>query len=111
MTKSELIERLALKQTHLMHKDVELAVKLVLDQISDAIAKRDRVEDATKILKEGDTLEARFIGVDRKNRIISLSVKAKEIQEEQEAVEEYKGSTANAGRTSLGDILKEKMGE
>lgn len=44
MTKSELIERLALKQTHLMHKDVELAVKLVLDQISDALAKRDRVE-------------------------------------------------------------------
>src|SRR5689334_1652314 len=72
---------------------------------------RDRVEDATKFLKEGDTLEARFIGVDRKNRIISLSVKAKEIQEEQEAVEEYKGSTASAGRTSLGDILKEKMGE
>jgi small subunit ribosomal protein S1 len=72
---------------------------------------RDRVEDATKILKEGDTLESRFIGVDRKNRIISLSVKAKEIQEEHEAVEEYKGSTASAGRTSLGDILKEKMGE
>ncbi|MGH9578099.1 MAG: S1 RNA-binding domain-containing protein, partial [Terriglobales bacterium] len=72
---------------------------------------RDRVEDATKILKEGDTLEARFIGVDRKNRIVSLSVKAKEIQEEQEAVEEYRGSTASAGKTSLGDILKEKMGE
>ena len=72
---------------------------------------RDRVEDATKLLKEGDTLESRFIGVDRKNRIISLSVKAKEIQEEQEAVEEYKGSTAGAGKTSLGDILKEQMGE
>ena len=72
---------------------------------------RDRVEDATKILKEGDTLESRFIGVDRKNRIISLSVKAKEIQEEQEAVEEYRGSTASTGKTSLGDILKEKMGE
>jgi len=37
-------------------------------------------------------------------------VKAKEIQEEQEAVEEYRGSTAAAGKTSLGDILKEKMG-
>jgi integration host factor subunit beta len=44
MTKSELIERLALKQTHLMHKDVELAVKLVLDQISESLAKQDRVE-------------------------------------------------------------------
>jgi small subunit ribosomal protein S1 len=72
---------------------------------------RDRIEDATKLLKEGDTLEARFVGVDRKNRIITLSVKAKEIQEEQEAVEEYKGTTAGAGKTSLGDILKEQMGE
>jgi small subunit ribosomal protein S1 len=72
---------------------------------------RERVEDPTKMLKEGDTLEARFVGVDRKNRVITLSVKAKEIQEEQEAVEEYKGSTAGAGKTSLGDILKEKMGE
>jgi integration host factor subunit beta len=44
MTKSELIEHLAGKQTHLMHKDVELAVKLVLDQISNALARDDRVE-------------------------------------------------------------------
>ena len=44
MTKSELIELLATKQTHLMHKDVELAVKLVLDQISNALARDERVE-------------------------------------------------------------------
>lgn len=44
MTKSELIEVLALKQTHLMQKDVELAVKLVLDQISNALARQARVE-------------------------------------------------------------------
>lgn len=44
MTKSELIERLATQQTHLMQKDVELAVKLVLDQISNALARDDRVE-------------------------------------------------------------------
>jgi integration host factor subunit beta len=44
MTKSELIERLAAKQTHLMQKDVELAVKLVLDHISNALARDDRVE-------------------------------------------------------------------
>ncbi|MCK9193147.1 MAG: integration host factor subunit beta [Nevskia sp.] len=44
MTKSELIEALALKQTHLMQKDVELAVKLVLDQISNALARQERVE-------------------------------------------------------------------
>ncbi|HWU68833.1 MAG TPA: integration host factor subunit beta [Stenotrophobium sp.] len=44
MTKSELIERLVAGQPHLMQKDVELAVKLVLDQISNALAKKDRVE-------------------------------------------------------------------
>ena len=44
MTKSELIERLAARQTHLMHKDVELAVKLILDRVSMALAKQDRVE-------------------------------------------------------------------
>ena len=44
MTKSELIEILALKQTHLMHKDVELAVKLVLDKVSGALSEQQRVE-------------------------------------------------------------------
>lgn len=44
MTKSELIERLATRQSHLMYKDVELAVKLVLDQISNALARDERVE-------------------------------------------------------------------
>lgn len=44
MTKSELVEVLSLKQTHLMQKDVELAVKLVLDQISNALARQARVE-------------------------------------------------------------------
>jgi integration host factor subunit beta len=44
MTKSELIEALSLKQTHLMQKDVELAVKLVLDHVSNALARQERVE-------------------------------------------------------------------
>jgi len=69
---------------------------------------RDRVEDATTVLKEGDTLEARFIGVDRKNRIVTLSVKAKEIQEEEETVAEY-SRNASTGKTSLGDLLKEQI--
>jgi small subunit ribosomal protein S1 len=70
---------------------------------------RERIEDARTILKEGDTLEARFIGVDRKNRVIALSVREKEIQEEQETLAEY-GRSAATGKTSLGDILKEQMG-
>lgn len=44
MTKSELIERISLRLTHLMQKDVELAVKQVLDQISNALARDERVE-------------------------------------------------------------------
>ena len=70
---------------------------------------RDRIDDATKVLKEGETLESRFIGVDRKNRIVTLSVRAKEIQEEEEAVAEY-SRNASTGKTSLGDLLKEQIG-
>jgi small subunit ribosomal protein S1 len=70
---------------------------------------RERIDDATKVLKVGDTLESRFIGVDRKNRIVTLSVKAKEIQEEEETVAEY-SRNATSGKTSLGDLLKEKIG-
>ena len=44
MTKSELIESLSLKQTHLMQKDVELSVKLILDKVSNALAHQQRVE-------------------------------------------------------------------
>ena len=70
---------------------------------------RERVEDATKVLKEGDTLEARFIGVDRKSRTIMLSVREKEIQEEAEVVAEY-SRNASTGKTSLGDLLKDQLG-
>ena len=70
---------------------------------------RERVEDATKVLKVGDTLEARFIGVDRKSRIVTLSVREKEIQEEAEVVAEY-SRNASTGKTSLGDLLKDQLG-
>ena len=68
---------------------------------------RDRVEDARTVLKEGQEIEARFTGVDRKSRSIALSVKAKEVHEEQEAMQAYR--TDSATGTSLGDLLKEQM--
>ncbi|MFA7095987.1 MAG: 30S ribosomal protein S1 [Gammaproteobacteria bacterium] len=71
---------------------------------------RDRVEDARTVLKVGDTVEAKFIGVDRKNRTITLSVKAKESDEEAEAIQDYSRS-ASMGTTTLGDLLKEQMGQ
>jgi small subunit ribosomal protein S1 len=72
---------------------------------------RDRVEDARAVLKPGDEIEAKFTGVDRKSRTISLSVKAKEIHEEAEAVQSYRSdSGTSSGGTSLGDLLKEHIG-
>jgi small subunit ribosomal protein S1 len=72
---------------------------------------RDRVEDARAVLKPGDEVEAKFTGVDRKSRTISLSIKAKEIHEEAEAVQSYRSDAgASSGGTSLGDLLKEHIG-
>jgi small subunit ribosomal protein S1 len=68
---------------------------------------RDRVEDARLLLKVGQEVEARFTGVDRKGRSISLSVKAKDIHEEQEAMQNYR--TDSPTGTSLGDLLKEQI--
>ena len=70
---------------------------------------RERVEDARAVLKVGEELEAKFTGVDRKSRTISLSIKAKEAHEEAEAVQSYRSESATSG-TSLGDLLKEQIG-
>ena len=71
---------------------------------------RDRIEDARTVLKEGEEIEARFTGVDRKNRTLSLSVKAKEMQEEAQAMEDYgRGTGPAGGTTAFGDLLKEHI--
>jgi small subunit ribosomal protein S1 len=69
---------------------------------------RDRVEDARSVLKEGDEVEAKFIGVDRKNRSITLSIKAKDADEEAAAIKGYARDAATSAPT-LGDLLKEQM--
>lgn len=68
---------------------------------------RDRVEDARILLKEGEAIEAKFTGVDRKKRVITLSVKAKETDEESVAMQDY-GRSQPTGAT-LGDLMKEQM--
>jgi small subunit ribosomal protein S1 len=69
---------------------------------------RDRVEDATTRLKEGDKLEAMIINIDRKTRSIQLSVKAKDSAETSEFMSKQEAS-GNAGTTSLGALLKAKL--
>jgi small subunit ribosomal protein S1 len=69
---------------------------------------RDRIEDARTQLKPGDEIEAKFIGVDKKNKTISLSVKAKDQEDEAAAIKGY-SQQASSGMPTLGDIFKEQM--
>jgi small subunit ribosomal protein S1 len=68
---------------------------------------KERVEDATAHFKVGDEVEAKFIGLDRRGRTLQLSIRAKEDEELQEALDEYQ-STA-AGGTTLGSLLREQL--
>jgi small subunit ribosomal protein S1 len=69
---------------------------------------RDRVEDARTVLTSGEEVEAKFTGIDRKSRNISLSIKAKDTAEEKATISDYKSGAAPAGGT-LGDLLKQQM--
>ena len=70
---------------------------------------KERVEDARSVLEEGQELEAKFVGVDRRNRTVNLSLRAQEAEEEQVAVQEHARPGPSAGTTQLGDLLKEQM--
>ncbi len=71
---------------------------------------RDRVEDIRTRLKEGDSVTAMIINVDRKNRTINLSIKAKDMAEEAEAMQKVAGDKqSSAGTTNLGALLKAKL--
>jgi small subunit ribosomal protein S1 len=105
------------KGTNVMGTIKEVDAKGALVDLGDGIEgyiraseiARDRVEDARTLLKEGDEVETRFIGVDRKNRNLNLSIKAKDNAEEAEAVSDYSRSQPEAGSATLGDLLKEQM--
>ena len=70
---------------------------------------RDRIEDARTLLSAGDEVEAKFMGVDRKNRTISLSIKAKDSDDEAAMLQDYGADNAEA-TTNLGDVLKRQLG-
>jgi len=82
----------------------------IIGQLRASEISRDRVEDARMVLKVGDEVEARYTGVDRKTRVLSLSIKAKEAQEEAQAIQSYKTETGQTSSSAtLGDLLKEQM--
>ncbi|MCP3907120.1 MAG: 30S ribosomal protein S1 [Oceanicoccus sp.] len=72
---------------------------------------RDKVEDARNALKEGEEVEVKIITVDRKNRTIALSIKAKDMADEKEAIKAHKESEAEAtAPATIGDLIKAQMG-
>ena len=70
---------------------------------------RDRVEDASQVLKVGDEVNAVVVNVDRKTRNIQLSIKAKDAVDQQEAMANLSQNTGTAGTTSLGALLRAKL--
>ena len=82
----------------------DITATIRVNELSD-----ERVDDATTLVKEGDEIEAKIINVDRKNRSISLSVKAKDAHDEAEAIKIYSRTEGSSVTATLGDLLKEKM--
>ena len=71
----------------------------------------ERVEDASQHLKVGDTIEAKFVGMDRRGRTLQLSIKAKDEAETAATLAEYNKAAAEAssGTTKLGALLREQL--
>jgi len=71
---------------------------------------RDRVEDARTHLKEGDSVQAMIINIDRKNRSVNLSIKARDAAEQDAAMKKLQSeAAASTGSTNLGALLKAKL--
>lgn len=71
---------------------------------------RDKVEDARNVLNEGDEIEVKIISIDRKNRTLSLSVKAIEVDDEKSAIQDHKkADAADASPGTIGDLIKAEM--
>lgn len=71
---------------------------------------RDKVEDVRNVLKEGEEVEVKVVSVDRKNRVISLSIKAKDVDDEKEAVKQHREQEPKAEAvTTIGGLIKAKL--
>ena len=68
---------------------------------------KERTDDVSEVLSVGDEVEAKFVSMDRRKKMLVLSIKAKESDELNDVLNEYK--KGSSGTTSLGDLLKEKL--
>jgi len=69
----------------------------------------DHVEDARNAISVGDDIEVKIISVDRKNRMLGVSIKAKDIADEKTAVKEHREKEAEVNPTTIGDLIKQQM--
>ncbi|MGY0611734.1 MULTISPECIES: 30S ribosomal protein S1 [unclassified Luteimonas] len=96
--------------------DAKGAVIELADGVEGYVMARDisdeRIEDASQHLKVGDSIEAKFTGMDRKGRTLQLSIKAKDEAEVADTLAEYNRASADAssGTTKLGALLREQLG-
>ena len=90
---------------------VELATDVIAVLKASEISS-DRVEDARTVINEGDSVEARIVGVDRKNRVINLSIRAKDQDETRQNMRNMREQeTETSGPTTIGDLIKQQMNQ
>ena len=91
--------------------DAKGAVIILADYVEGYIRaseiQRDRVEDARTLLKEGDTVDAKFIGIDKKSKTISLSIKAQLQEEETHTIKDHSQQSVSSGSPTFVDIFKQ----
>ena len=95
--------------------DAKAAVITLADDVEGQLKaseiSRDRVEDARNVLSVGEEIEAKIVNIDRKNRVINLSIKAKDFDEEKDAIREHqKSESESAAPATIGDLIKAQMG-
>ncbi|MHA7817671.1 MAG: 30S ribosomal protein S1 [Pseudohaliea sp.] len=96
---------------------IEVEPKAVVIKLADEVEgilkasdiSRDRVEDARNSFKVGDSVEAKIVSVDRKNRNVALSIKAKDYDDEKEAVKSLKDQEETTSPGTIGDLIKQQM--
>ena len=93
--------------------EVKQAIVRLADQV-EAVLKSseisvDHVEDVRNVLAVDEEIEVKIVSVDRKSRNIAVSVKAKDMQEEEDAIKEHREKESDVSPTTLGDLIKQKM--
>ena len=106
-------ERGAIVTGKVKEVDAKQAILEMADEV-DGVLKAseisvDRVEDARNALNVGDDVEVKIISVDRKNRTLGVSIKAKDMADEEQAVREHNEKTSDVSPTTIGDLIKQKM--